>query len=300
MSPRILVIRLGALGDVVLSFGPFAAIRAHHPAAEITLLTTRPFAPLLEGAPWFDRLCLDPRPALWNLPALVRLRRVLRGFDLVYDLQTSGRSSAYFHLAGRPPWSGIARGAALPHANPRRDFLHTIERQREQLEMAGISRFPAPDLGFLARDPGRALPPHFALLVPGAAPHRPDKRWPAERFAALAPLLAARGLTPVVVGSEAEAPLAAPIRAAWPATLDLTGRTTLPDLAAIAARAQLAIGNDTGPMHLAAALGVPAIVLFSAASDPVLAAPRGPAPVTVLRAESLADLPLARVAAALP
>ena len=294
---RVLVIRLGALGDLVLSFAAFAAIRAHHAGDGIALLTTAPFADLARRAPWFDRVDVDDRPAWWNLPGLARLMRQLRGYDLVYDLQTSARSSRYFRLAGRPRWSGIARGCALLHANARRDFMHTLERQREQLAMAGIGTFPAPDLSWLD---GAAfdLPRPYALLVPGAAPHRPAKRWPAVRFAELADTLVRRGVTPVVLGTQAESPLAAAI----PAARDLTGRTSLADIATLARGAALAVGNDTGPMHLIAAVGCPSVVLFSAESDPALTAPRGPGGAwpTVLRAPDLADLPVARVAASLP
>ena len=300
---RILVIRLGALGDFVQSFLPFAAIRAHHAGDHVTLLTTAPFAPLAARAPWFDAIALDPRPAFWNLPGLFALARRLRGFDLVYDLQTSSRSSRYFRLAGRPRWSGVAPGCALPHANPRRDFLHTRERQREQLQMAGIELFPPPDLAWLSAGakPGR-IPAPYAVLAPGAAPHRPEKRWPAERFGEIAALLAARGTTPVVIGSAQEAPLAAEILARAPESVDLTGRTALADLGPILAGAACVLGNDTGPMHLATLLGRPAIVLFGAASDPAITAPRYPDggwPV-ILAAPDLADLPQARVAAALP
>ncbi len=295
--PRILVIRLGALGDFVLSCAAFAAIRARHAGDAITLLTTAPFADLARGAPWFDRVAIDARPGWWNLPGLLRLARSLRGFDFVYDLQTSARSSRYFLLAGRPPWSGIAHGCSHPHANPARDAMHTLERQRDQLAAAGITAFPPPDLSWLA---GRAfdLPTPYALLVPGAAPHRPEKRWPAGHFAALAATLKQRGVTPVVLGSAAEAKLAAAI----PAATDLTGRTSLADIATLARGAAFAVGNDTGPMHLAAAVGCRSVVLFSAASDPALTAPRGPGGTwpTVLRAADLADLPVARVAAALP
>ena len=293
---RILVIKLGALGDFMLAFGPFAAIRAQHPAAEVTLLTTAPFADLARDSRWFDRVLTDSRPRWWDLPALVRLRRALQGFDFVYDLQTSGRSSHYHRMAGRPPWSGIARGASHPHANPARDRMHTLDRQREQLAMAGIPAVPSPDLSWLMAG-GPVLPQPYALLVPGAAPHRPAKRWPAARFGELARLLNRQGLRPVVAGAGADRPLAAEIAAACPATLDLTGRTTLTDLAGLSARAALAVGNDTGPMHLAAAMGCRCVVLFSGRSDPALTAPRGR--VTVLRETDLADLPVERVAAAL-
>ncbi len=306
---NILVIKLGALGDVVLAFQPFADIRAHHPDARITLLTTAAFAPMLAGSPWFDRVLTDRRPRWWDLAGLRALRRVLGGYDLVYDLQTSGRSSRYFRLAGRPPWSGIARGASLAHANLARDAMHTIDRQRDQLAIAGVPPAAPAALDWLARDapdwlardaPGLDGP--YAVLVPGAAPHRPAKRWPAERFGALAARLDARGLRPVVAGAAADTPLARAVVALCPAALDLTGRTTLPQLAGLAAGAAVAVGNDTGPMHLAAAVGCPCVVLFSAESDPALTAPRGRAPgqVRVLRAAELADLPVERVADALP
>ena len=291
---RILVIKLGALGDFVLAFGPFAAIRAQHPQAEITLLTTAPFAGLARQSPWFDRVLVDARPAWWDLRGLRQLRRALQGYDFVYDLQTSGRSGRYFRLAGRPNWSGIARGASHPHANRGRNRMHTVERQRDQLVAAGITSFPAPDLCWLT-----AAGPHvgepYAVLVPGSAPHRPEKRWPAARFGALARILQARGLRPAVVGASADAPLAAEIASLCPETLDLTGRTSLLDLGGLLARAALAVGNDTGPMHLAAAVRCRSIVLFAAASDPALTAPRGR--VTVLRENDLADLAVERVAA---
>jgi ADP-heptose:LPS heptosyltransferase len=298
---RILVIRLGALGDFVLSFAPFAAIRARHPEAEITLLTTLPYAGLGKRAPWFDRVEIDARPAWWNPLGLLRLALELRGYDFVYDLQTSRRMSWYFRLAGRPPWSGIAPGCSHPHANPLRDAMHTRERQREQLEMAGITEFPAPALAWLER-PVADLPHPYALLVPGAAAQRPRKRWPAERYGALAEILAGRGLIPAVVGTAAEAPLAATIRAACPRAIDLTGRTDIADLFSLAKGAALAVGNDTGPMHLAALAGCPCLVLFSADSDPALTAPRGAdgSWPRLLRVDDLSDLPVERVAAALP
>jgi ADP-heptose:LPS heptosyltransferase len=296
---RVLVIRLGALGDVVMSFAPFAAIRAHHPGAEITLLTTAPFVALGQAAPWFDRVVVDERPAWWDLAGLRRLRRALRGFDMVYDLQTSGRSSWYFRLAGRPPWSGIARGCSHPQPGLARERMHTLERQRDQLVWAGIAAFPLPDLSFLTNRPVPPLPDRFALLVPGASAHRPGKRWPAERYGALASVLAGRGLVPVVLGGPDEAPLAATIRAACPSAIDLTA---LLDIFAIAARAELVVGNDTGPTHIATAAGCPAVVLFSHDSDPAMTAPRGPGGTwpTVIRVPVLADLTVERVAASLP
>ena len=304
-SRRILVIKLGALGDFVQAMGPAAAIRAHHRDAEITLLTSAPFAGLGRAAPYFDRVWIDDRPALSRPLALWRLRRRLReaGFARVYDLQTSDRSSLYFYILrpGRlPEWSGIARGASHPHANPARDFMHTLDRQAAQLRAAGIARVPPPDLAWAMTDlAGFRLPQRMLLLVPGGAPHRPEKRWPAERYAALAARAAARGLAPVLIGGAGEAALGAALAAAAPVSLDLTGRTSFGDLVALGARAIHAVGNDTGPMHLIVAGGASATVLYAAASDPALTAPRGPR-VTILRRGDLASLGVEAVAATLP
>jgi ADP-heptose:LPS heptosyltransferase len=289
---RILVIRLGAFGDFVQSFGPFAAIRAAHPEAEITLLTSAPFASLARAAPWFDRVEVDARPGWWNLPGLLRLRRQLHGFDLVYDLQTSGRSSRYFRLAGRPVWSGIAAGCALPHDDPGRDRMHTRERQLDQLRRAGIDAFPHPALDWL---PGtaQALPDRYALFAPGAAAHRPGKRWPPEQYGLLGRMLTDTGVTPVVIGVKAEADIAALIALVCPGAVDLTGRTAMGEVFALARGAAVAVGNDTGPMHLAALSGTPCVVLFGPESDPALTAPRGPKGewLTVVRVDDLGQLP---------
>ncbi len=300
-EPRILVIKLGALGNVVLAMNAFAAIRAFHATARISLLTTAPYAGWLRQAPWFDEVLVDARPAWWNLPGLYRLRQTLSrpGFTRIYDLQTSGRSSHYFRLfqdAAKPEWSGIVSKASHPDRDPDRAHLHDLDRHASQLGQAGIATIPTADLSWCRGDIGRfGLPPDFVVLVPGSAPHRPEKRWPAARYQALALALRTQGLTPVILGAAAEAPIAHEI----PAALNLIGQTSFGDLADLGRSARFTIGNDTGPTHLLAASGSPAVVLFSQASDPDLCAPRGP-DVRVLRRPDLASLELEAVLAELP
>jgi ADP-heptose:LPS heptosyltransferase len=299
-APRILVIRLGAFGDFAQSFPAFAAIRAHHPGAHVTLLTTRPFEALARAAPWFDEVWADGRPPWTDLRAVLRLGRRLRAarFSRVYDLQTSRRSSLYRAFVGREAeWSGIARGASHRHDTPHRTTLVTTLRQQEQLRIAGIEHFPAPETGWLNADlSGLGLPARFCLLIPGASARMPEKRWPVQHFAELA-----RGLKlpAVVVGGPAEAPLAQAIRAAAPGAVDLCGtRSPPPVLASLAGQAAFAVGNDTGPTHLVAALGCPTLVLFGPRSNPAVHAPQGPA-VVVLQAEALEALKVEQVRAAL-
>jgi ADP-heptose:LPS heptosyltransferase len=295
MSAPVLVIKLSALGDLVQALGPMAAIRRFHPGQTIVCLTAPGFAELVRATGLADEIWTDARPSLFDAAGWLKLRRRLRqaGFARVYDLQTSDRSGWYFRLfwpGPWPEWSGIARGCSHPHADPARDLLHTIERQRAQLAIAGIADVPVTDLSDLAMrlDPARFdLPARFAVLVPGGSAHRPQKRWPIEHYAALAMTLTRRGMVPVVIGDASEKTLAAAIVAACRAAIDLTGQTSLVDLVAIAGRAALAVGNDTGPMHIADATRCPSVVLFSQASDPRLCKPRG---ARVIQRENLVDL----------
>lgn len=302
---NILVIKLGALGDFVQAGGPFQAIRAHHGSAHITLLTTAPFADFAAAAPWFDAVWIDRRPKLLEVSAWLDLRARLRGgeFARIYDLQTSSRSSHYHRLwwpGAAPEWSGIAKGCTFPHANPNRDFMHTIERQAEQLAMAGIEAVPDADYSWAERSDLSALdlPEAYAIIAPGGAVHRPDKRWPLDRFAEIAGGLMAKGITPVIIGAGPEQSLAAEIIKAAPGCRDVTGQTSLGQLFAMAKGARLAIGNDTGPMHVAGLSGCATLVLYSHVSDPALCAQRGPRTV-ILRENNLDQLSVAQVTEAI-
>jgi ADP-heptose:LPS heptosyltransferase len=298
---RILVIKLSALGDFVQALGPAAAIRRQHRADEITLLTTRSFIELARQSGLFDNVVIDRRPKPYDLAGWFALRRVLRAgrFDRVYDLQTQERSSLYAWLflpGRRPEWSGIAWRCSHPHANLGRYPQHTIDKQAEQLLMAGIYPTPLPVCSASCRPlPERLIPRAFFLLIPGSSPRHPEKRWPAKSYGELARrLLEATGILPVIIGARGEERLADEIRATCPAAIDLVGRTELTGLVDLADAAAFTVGNDTGATHIAAAGGHPVVVLFSDASEPSRCAPRGPE-IHVLTSPRLDALPVDRV-----
>jgi len=312
-AEKILVIKLSALGDFVLALAAMKKIRLAHPKAHITLLTTPPFEALAKASPYFNAVFTDGRPS--GVAEWLALRRRLRAaaYNRVYDLQTSAQSSRLFQLLRpRPPaWSGIALGCSMPHRNALRNQMHTLERQADQLMYAGIwpdaptapGSAPAPDLSWvLSLAPGErprlggVKPKPYVMFVPGGSAHRPEKRWPVEKYAELASILHARGLEIVIIGGPPESVLAQAIQRRVPGARDLTGRTDFARIAVLGAKAALAVGNDTGPLHLAAAAGAPTVVLFSGASDPALSAPRGK--VAVLQAKDLSDLAVAQVAQA--
>ncbi|HEX2527053.1 MAG TPA: glycosyltransferase family 9 protein [Geminicoccus sp.] len=300
----ILVIKHGALGDVVLATGAMQAIVRHHPDDRMTLLTTAPYAKLLQSTGWFADIIVDDRPSLWTPIRLFGLIRRLaaKRFAVVYDLQTSRRTSLYFSLwpKPKPRWSGIAKGCSDPDLQPERELIHTVPRLKGQLAQMGIVDVPPPRVDFLQGDvTGLAPAGPFALLVPGCAPHRPDKRWPATHYAQLAVYLVACGIRPVLIGTAAEADALKAIKEECPDALDLGGRTSFGQIASLARRAAFAVGNDTGPMHLVAAAPCPVLTLFSGASTPARSAPGWPDEPWLQR-EPLSALGIDEVLAALP
>ncbi len=295
---RILVIKLSALGDFIQSLGAFRAIREHHRDARIILLTTAPFVEMATACGCFDEVWEDDRPRWWQAERWFRhIRRLRRaGFARVYDLQRSQRTGWYFRLLSPnpPEWVGIVSGCSHRYVDPPQD-THIMARHAGMLALAGIPDVPPPDLSFLRADIGHfAIKPPYALLVPGSSVHRAIKRWPADRFAELAEALARDGITPVLIGGPAEREAMRTIVDACPAARDLCGQTGIAELVTLAQGARIAVGNDTGPMHIVAATGCPTVALFSRESHPVRSRPPGPA-VTILQKPFLANLMVSEV-----
>ena len=292
---RILVIKLGALGDVIQALGPMRAIREHHPNAEITCMTTAPFMDLIQQTGFCDAIWEHRRPSNIDLMGWIALRVKFRSqkYARVYDLQTSSRSNRLFKMlwpGPYPEWSGNAAGCSHPHVNPSRDLMHTIERQAEQLADAGIPITPPPSLEGLGEDISHHNVPHpYCLVVPGGAAHRPDKRWPTNFYRDAIQRIMSNGVTPVIVGTKSEEMLAREITDGIDGMMNLVDQTSLLSLISLAKGAQFAIGNDSGPMHISAVADVPSVVLYSHASDPALCAQRGSA-VTILRKPTLNEV----------
>ncbi len=301
---RILVIKHGALGDLIQAMDAFQALRRYHAAEELVLMTSPAFAALAQAIPWFDRVWLDKRPRLHELAAWWSLRRTFlaEGFDRVYDLQCSPRTARYFQMLPRrqrPEWVGAAPGCSHPNPDFAGDFSNR-QKMAAQLAVAGVPAPQPADLAWLTAPVGHFdLPERFALLIPGCSPHLPHKRWPAQRYGILAQRLAGRGLAAVAVGTAIDRAAIDGVRAAVPSLVDLGGRTTLFELAAVARRAALAVGNDTGATFLASALGTPTLMLMSSHTDPLVSAPWGPG-ARWLKRDDLSKLPVEDVERALP
>jgi ADP-heptose:LPS heptosyltransferase len=294
---RILVIRHGAFGDMIMAMGAFQAIRTFHAGAQITLLTTAPFVGLVEDSAYFDRIIIDDRPKLWRLGRWWRLAQSLRQppFDRVYDLQRSQRSTLLYRVitTGRPTeWSGVTPGCSHFVHDDRQDGRHILDKLAEQLHAAGLPQLPPTDITWMTGAVERfRLPRPYGLIIAGCTPRRPEKRAPAEFFASFAERLLSQGITPVLLGTAKEKEQIDAVQAACPKAINLCDQTRFGDIAELARGAVGALGNDTGAMHLIAATGCPTLVLFSGASDPRIVAPRGPC-VRTLQRDPLSALPV--------
>jgi len=280
---RILVVKIADLGDTVLVLPAIRALRRAFPEAQIDLLTSPIGAELARLCPDIDRVRALDKAELRSVSGVVTLTRIVwqlarAGYDavlLLHHLTTAAGRTLYRLLlaATRSPVrvgldNGI--GGFLTHPVPDRGFgtLSEWEYALQAVEALGASSdATGPYLAIpesARAQAARMLAPvrrPFVVLHPGVGPFAPARLWPPAYFAALARALAASGFGVVVTGTGRESPLARPIREATDA-LDLVGRTDLATLAAVLEQARLVIGSDCGVVHLAAALGRPALALF--------------------------------------
>jgi heptosyltransferase-1 len=280
--PRILLVKLSSFGDVLHALPTLEALRAANPLAHITWLVEAAYAPLLSGHPALDEVWVAPRlrPGEFfsgsNPARLRRLVRQLRArpFDLVVDLQGLFKSAVWVALANSPRKVGYNRTRELSYlalterVPPFDPEDHAVNRYLNLAHYLGAPpALPVFRLGLDAGADISALIPDgtdrpLAVLHPGA--RWASKLWPPASWARLAAWLSRdRGFQVAVTGSAADRELVAAILQQSEAPLlNLAGRTSLAELAAVLRRARLAVTTDTGAMHLAAALGTKVVALF--------------------------------------
>lgn len=281
---RIALIKPSALGDIIHSLPVLTALRQHFPAAHITWIVNRAYEPLLRGHPDLDAtLAFERSPRNTNtLEATLRYGRFLsrlrqQHFDLVIDLQGLLRSGVMTLATGaarRVGLSSAREGAAWFYTDVVEvgtvRTLHAVDRYWRVTEALGIRdaelRFRLPVAESGRQWALRALadcPRPWLLFAVGA--RWLTKRWPPAHFAALARRAQERhGGSVVFIGAGEDKPLAQETGRLIPGPQrDLTGATTLPQLTALMSLADVVVANDTGPLHLAVALGRPVVAPFT-------------------------------------
>lgn len=290
---RICLVKPSALGDVVQSLPVLAGLRNRWPTAHIAWVVNRSLAGLLKGHPQLDEVVEFDRGGrgLRRVAAMARMVARLRRepFDLTLDLQGLFRSGLLTWLSRasrRVGLAGAREGAArfytdvVPLAAAETSAVDRYWRVAAALGCPGGPPRPLLGIGAEHRAWVRAqlggLPRPWLIVHPGA--QWETKRWPPERFSVVARQAQEQyGAGVVLVGGPGEAPLAQRVAANLNerACVDLAQRTSLLQLAALAEQADVFLSGDTGPMHLAAAVGARVVAVFTCTS-PVRAGPYGP------------------------
>jgi lipopolysaccharide heptosyltransferase I len=277
------LVKLSSLGDVLHALPTLEALRAAYPKGHLTWLVEEANAPVLTGHPALDEVWPVPRVRLGrnlrprDLAAVARLVRRLRQqpFDLVIDLQGLAKSAFWVALARSPRKVGyhgtrelsyLALTEKVPPFDPE---AHAVRRYLNLAHYLGapptLPRFRL-GLALGPHDIGHLLPSiknrPLVVIHPGA--RWPSKLWPAASWTQLADWLSRdKGMQVILTGSAADRELAARIVAPLEGrVINLAGRTSLAELTGILQKARLAVTTDTGPMHLAAAVGTPVAALF--------------------------------------
>lgn len=279
---RILLIKPSSLGDIVHTLPVVSALKEQWPGSHITWLVKRQWAELVERAEGVDRVWpVDATVRSW-----VRESRALRAerFDLAIDLQGLFRSAIVARCSGAPTRIGFANGREgspwfytqrVPVVSP---DVHAVDRYLSVAAALGVSLPDKPRFRFrlLEEDmtavrklcQGKSLSVDKPWVAMNMGARWPTKRWPLTSFAAVVDQLYGAHLGPVVmIGGSEERLYTDKVRALTNSPfIDLSGEVPLRCLPALLSKATAMITNDSGPMHIAAALGVPVIALFGPTS----------------------------------
>jgi lipopolysaccharide heptosyltransferase I len=298
---RTLIIKPSSMGDVVQALPVLTALREAHGDAHISWLVGRPFAGLLEGHPRLDELVVFDRgrfahigkslPITGEFLAFLKdLRR--RRFTLVIDLQGLFRSGVFAMATGAPTRVGFRAARELAPlfythqvSVPRKD-MHAVDRYMAVAQRLGLplpeatDHLPVPQAARAAareRLAASGLAPRESFVAVCAHARWETKQWPPERFAqVLDRVRTETGARAVLVGGAAAVAVGGRLgQTMAERPIDLTDKTTLKELTAVIAEARALVTNDSGPMHVAAAVGTPVVAVFGP-TNPVRTGPYGP------------------------
>jgi heptosyltransferase I len=298
---KTLIIKPSSMGDIVQALPVLTALRETHPTAHIAWLVARPFAGLLEGHPRLNELILFDRHRFGNIATSVgatgeflsfleNLRR--QKFTLAVDLQGLFRSGFLAAASGAPDRVGFKAAremAGLFYTTKvsTRDEVHAVDRYLAVARALGLAEPKAADhlpvseearASVLRRLAEEGVAEGEPLLIVAAHARWETKQWPGERFAQVIEMAHAQtGARAVLVGSGAAGDISREVaRAAAKARpVDLVNRTSLRELVALIAGARAMVTNDSGPMHVAAAVGTPVVAIFGP-THPERTGPYGP------------------------
>lgn len=274
-SPSILVIGPRWVGDMVMAQTLFSALKELHPDAAIDVMAPAWAAPLVSRMPEV-RARIDAPFSRKKLELGLRWKagRALKGrYDRAFVMQGSWKSALLPLFAGIPRRTGHRREMRYGLINDIVPLPESLKRKTAEafFSLAGGGTFRSPRLTVDGGSQKELLARHglsegtFAALMPGAE-FGPAKRWPSEKYADFARRLLADGVQVALFGSANDRPVTSEIAALAPGTVDLAGSTRLEDAIDLIAAARFALSNDSGLMHIAAAVGTPVVAVYGSTS----------------------------------
>ena len=284
---NILLIKLRYLGDVVLCTPLLPLVRKRFPEAKITFLVNPGASEVLDGNPYLDEVWEVPRQSWWQQLRFIQQVRG-RDFDVVIDLTDGDRSAFLAWASGAPVrlgynreqrWRGKLYSQVLPSAYA---TMHMVDYHQQALVALGIHESVGEPEVFVRSEvsqPGKDLLSQILsngerIVLLHSTARYDNKVWPLERFAEVADRLSEQGMRVVLIGSTQDIQMGQQIQnLTTHKPENLMGKTSLSQLTALMKRSQLLIGNDGGPMHMAAAVGCLVLGLFGP-TDPAVWGPR--------------------------
>ena len=263
---KILLIKLGALGDFIWQTCEMKALRLAYPDAHITLMTAAPFIKIAKQSGLFDDYIIDNRT--WRPHDWVRIIHKLAygGYDMICDIQVQNRTKIKYYTLSRflapsdCTWAFEIKGGYRVVNIHKRFPLTWGKATQSDLPMPQCD--PTLDFCHGENKNFHLLPPEYVLLIPGCSPDHPYKRWPAESYASLAKSLADEGISTVVLGTSAEEKEINTVCAATNRAVNFCNKASLLDIPDLARRSIAVVGNDTGPLHMASLSGARTVALF--------------------------------------
>jgi len=272
--PRILVVALRRIGDVLLTTPLIRSMRRAWPQASIDVLAFADTAGILDGNPDIDRVVtMPPRPT--HPQTLALAARLFKRYDLAVSTQSGDRPTLFALIAGRrhvgPVWPGNWIKRRLLHRSVTAvSGMHRVEEMLRLADALGIARVPEVTCPAGMVEPGKAIAGPYAVIH--AAPMFRYKQWTRAGWRAVADALRDRGLGVVATGGPSDRAYLDEVWHDAPHVRRLDGQLRWPEIAALLAQARLYVGPDTSVTHLAAASGCPVVALYGP-TDPRLWGP---------------------------
>tara|TARA_B100001123_G_scaffold451266_1_gene629293 strand:+ start:8339 stop:9268 length:930 start_codon:yes stop_codon:yes gene_type:complete len=262
---KILLIKHGSFGDIILATGAMKSIKNHFSNYEICVLTSRKYKDFFEKAPFIDRIFIDDRKSLYNIiNNFLLVKKIINiNFDYIFDLQNSYRTSIYnliFRIFTKSIISSSRKFAQYRYIIPRQGVEHSTTGLNNQLSLLGIKTFFLPDLEWLKEYgyPTNIRKP-FVIIIPGTSANGLHKRWSSKKYSIISEFLEKKGYNIVVAGTNQDYDSALHILNNCSNPINLLGKSPPEVLYKLSKKAKIIISNDTGPAFLASLSNNPLI-----------------------------------------